>query len=71
MMQLDQLRRRECIMLLGGPASALPLAARAQQTMPVIGFLGSTPSGPYAAIVAAVQRRRVVRPHRYSAQVLR
>jgi putative ABC transport system substrate-binding protein len=24
--------------------------------MPVIGFLGSTPAGPYAAIVAAVRR---------------
>jgi putative ABC transport system substrate-binding protein len=50
------MKRREFITLLCGAAVAWPLPARAQRpTMPVVGFLGSTPAGPYAAIVAAVR----------------
>ena len=47
------MRRREFITLLGG-AVAWPFGVRAQQpTMPVIGFLRSTPAKPFAHIVAA------------------
>jgi putative tryptophan/tyrosine transport system substrate-binding protein len=50
------MRRREFITLLGSGAVAWPLAARAQQPLPVIGFLRSTPADPFTKLVEALRR---------------
>jgi len=49
------MRRRDFITLIGSMA-AWPLAARAQQTMPVVGFLRSTPAAPFVHLVDAFRQ---------------
>jgi len=51
------MRRREFIWLLGAVASAWPLMARAQQTMSVIGFLGSSSAELYAPALRTFRRQ--------------
>jgi putative ABC transport system substrate-binding protein len=50
------MRRREFIKLLGGAATAWPLAARAQQQTPLVAFLNGQTAAGYTHIVAAFKQ---------------
>jgi putative ABC transport system substrate-binding protein len=50
------MRRRDFVRAIVGSATAWPLAARAQQSAPVIGFLNSASPAAFAHFVAAFRR---------------
>ena len=50
------MRRREFIAMLGGAVAAWPLAGRAQQPLPLVGFLRNTSAANSAGLLAAFHK---------------
>lgn len=50
------MRRRDFMKIVGGVAAGWPLAARAQQPIPVIGYLGAGSPGTYAESMRAFRQ---------------
>jgi putative ABC transport system substrate-binding protein len=50
------MRRRDVLSLLGGAAVSWPLAARAQQAVPVVGFLHGAVPDAYTPMTAAFRK---------------
>src|SRR5215467_2550221 len=55
-MPFDQLGRRQFITLLGGASAGWSVTARAQRSMPVIGFLSPGSPGALGDLVAAFRK---------------
>src|SRR4051794_37974668 len=54
-MKSGRMNRRAFVSLLGGAVAAWPLAVRAQQTMPTVGFLGPATAAGFAPYIEGLR----------------